>query len=468
MKKALIIILSIFFGLLAAVYAAGIIFGFFGFYPNTFINGTDVSWMKPEDAQEQILPREREFTVLRNDGTSETIQLDTVDLKAQTEQPVAHLLRLQKQMAWPACFFKNTEFENGVVLSYDEGKLDRQIAELEVFDEDLIRAPENAYIAADSEGHYSIIPEDNGNTPIPEKVRTSIKEALNGVQFEADLAAEDCYIKAEITENDPELTDKMALIETLHEEVITIDLTDAEEVLTTLDLCEMTSLNEEGIVVVDWDMLDEYIDELAEKYETYMQKRKFKTTGGKVIETGGSQSNGIATDTYGFLMDKVQTFNAIYYAIYAQESQTIEAVWQVPALTRGQENGDIGKTYIEISKEQQHLWYYVDGKLAMETDVVTGMPTPARETPTGLFRIFGWLKDTNLIGEMEGESWNSHVDYWLSVTWDAVGIHDAPWRNAFGGQIYKTNGSHGCINLPHDKEEWLFYNVEMDTPVIIY
>ena len=27
-------------------------------------------------------------------------------------------------------------------------------------------------------------------------------------------------------------------------------------------------------------------------------------------------------------------------------------------------------------------------------------------------------------------------------------MHDATWRGKFGGQIYKTSGSHGCINLP--------------------
>ena len=38
----------------------------------------------------------------------------------------------------------------------------------------------------------------------------------------------------------------------------------------------------------------------------------------------------------------------------------------------------------------------------------------------------------------------------MGVTYQGVGFHDATWRNRFGGTIYKTNGSHGCINTPFD------------------
>ena len=39
---------------------------------------------------------------------------------------------------------------------------------------------------------------------------------------------------------------------------------------------------------------------------------------------------------------------------------------------------------------------------------------------------------------------------------------------AFGGEIYKTNGSHGCVNLPHDVAEQLFGMVDVGTVVIVH
>ena len=49
-----------------------------------------------------------------------------------------------------------------------------------------------------------------------------------------------------------------------------------------------------------------------------------------------------------------------------------------------------------------------------------------------------------------------------------IGIHDASWRSEFGKEIYKTSGSHGCVNIPEKKAEKLFSMVEVGTPVVAY
>lgn len=40
---------------------------------------------------------------------------------------------------------------------------------------------------------------------------------------------------------------------------------------------------------------------------------------------------------------------------------------------------DWGTTYVEVDLSAQHMWYIVDGGVAMETDVVTGVPIPGRK-----------------------------------------------------------------------------------------
>ena len=47
------------------------------------------------------------------------------------------------------------------------------------------------------------------------------------------------------------------------------------------------------------------------------------------------------------------------------------------------------------------------------------------------------------------------------------GMHDATWRWRFGGNIYTYDPSHGCVNMPLDKAEDLYYMVEIGTPVYI-
>ena len=51
---------------------------------------------------------------------------------------------------------------------------------------------------------------------------------------------------------------------------------------------------------------------------------------------------------------------------------------------------------------------------------------------------------------LKGEDYESDVNYFMPFAYN-VGIHDASWRNGkFGGTIYKTSGSHGCINTPEE------------------
>ena len=49
-----------------------------------------------------------------------------------------------------------------------------------------------------------------------------------------------------------------------------------------------------------------------------------------------------------------------------------------------------------------------------------------------------------------------------------IGMHDGYWRSGFGGTIYKKSGSHGCINLPSDAAEFIFENIEPQTPILCY
>ena len=48
------------------------------------------------------------------------------------------------------------------------------------------------------------------------------------------------------------------------------------------------------------------------------------------------------------------------------------------------------------------------------------------------------------------------------------GLHDATWRQEFGGEIYKNNGSHGCINMPLDIAEKVYNAVSVGTVVEVY
>ena len=118
--------------------------------------------------------------------------------------------------------------------------------------------------------------------------------------------------------------------------------------------------------------------------------------------------------------------------------------------------------YINVSITNQTLYYYEYGKLVLTSPVVTGKnSTP---TPIGNFKVLSKSKNVTL----RGSNYASFVNFWIAFKGHSYGLHDASWRNTFGGTIYKNSGSHGCINMPYDKVKQLYTLVDIGTPVYVY
>ena len=84
-------------------------------------------------------------------------------------------------------------------------------------------------------------------------------------------------------------------------------------------------------------------------------------------------------------------------------------------------------------------------------------------TPELVCYIYG--KSRNAI--LKGKNYRSFVNYWVPV-YGGIGIHDATWRDKFGGEIYVKSGSHGCINTPLERMTELYDMLEIGMPVVIH
>ena len=125
-------------------------------------------------------------------------------------------------------------------------------------------------------------------------------------------------------------------------------------------------------------------------------------------------------------------------------------------------------SYVELDISRQHLWFYVDGELYVETDCVTGTVSQGYDTPIGVFYLLNKNRGVMLEGyNNDGSKYSSYVEYWMRF-YQGVGMHDAQWRSQFGGNIYKTSGSHGCVNLPFEKAEQIYEVIDETMPIIVY
>ncbi|MGV2686707.1 L,D-transpeptidase family protein, partial [Clostridium perfringens] len=104
---------------------------------------------------------------------------------------------------------------------------------------------------------------------------------------------------------------------------------------------------------------------------------------------------------------------------------------------------DIGNTYVEVNITRQHVWFYKDGTLITQGDVVTGDPGKGHSTQLGTYMLNYKQKEATL----RGNNYEAKVVYWMPLNGN-IGNHDASWRYSFGGNIYKNNGTHGCVNSP--------------------
>ncbi len=122
-----------------------------------------------------------------------------------------------------------------------------------------------------------------------------------------------------------------------------------------------------------------------------------------------------------------------------------------------------GQTYVDVSISQQKLVYYVNGAPVLVSDLVTGNTSRHHNTPQGVFQIYNKQRGRTL----KGDGYSAYVNYWMPFTGN-YGLHDATWRSSFGGEIYKTNGSHGCVNMPKSMAEALYNMVSVGTVVYIH
>ena len=78
---------------------------------------------------------------------------------------------------------------------------------------------------------------------------------------------------------------------------------------------------------------------------------------------------------------------------------------------------DIGSTYIEVDLSAQHLYYYQDGSIILESDIVSGdMQYAERQTPPGIFQLYYKKSPSVLKGKMleNGKyEYERPVTYWM-------------------------------------------------------
>lgn len=417
------------------------------FAPHAIVSNTDVSAMTVEEAIGKMNSA---------DGLSVTVQKNDKEYKIDISDAVSRVFNQQQvEESRKEISFMDYLFHRDVVLSLRPNKVEVDQEELRsILQEQLPQATiytSDAYFDKD----LNLVPEVQGDDVNMKKLLTSIEQDIQeGNEINYQLS--DYFNQPGAKASDEKILSQKKTIEAYQNMNITFQFGEDTEVIDGDMICSHLEYKK-GELKLKKKWIPEYVRKLAKKYNTYGKTRKFKTTKDGVVKIHG----GIM----GWWINEDETVKKITKLLKKKKSKTMEPIYRNVAAQHGKD--DIGDSYVEVSISRQHLWVYKKGKLKAETDIVTGLPTPERRTVTGVHRIYGKQKDRYL-GTIAVQGYRTHVNYWMPFNWDGQGLHDATWRSKFGGNLYKSGGSHGCVNLPYNSAAKIYDLVEIGTPVVVY
>lgn len=438
---------------LLAVYIAGL-----GRYQSCFLSGTlidevDVSGMTIPELEGRIGQYSLRVIERQADGTTleEEIPGSEIGLSYISTEPLQTILQEQNSFLW--FLRQDAVYEMEDMICYEEAALEEKIGGLRGFQKEFIQEPTDAYIADYVPGSgFELVAENRGNRLNRNKTIEAIKAAVDGLKEQLDLEEAGCYEEPEVTSEDAGLQGTYTKLQNYANAVITYTFGTEREVLDG-DTVAGWIIRKGDQAALDPELVKEYVNSLRKKHDTVFHKRQFLTSYGEEVT--------IDQGDYGWWMDVGQETEELIGLLERGESGERVPVYRQTAASY--DSPDYGDTYVEINLTAQHLFLYQDGECVLESDFVSGNASRGNDTPTGIYGITYKERDATL----NGETYSTPVSFWMPFN-NNVGMHDAAWRSEFGGNIYLTSGSHGCINLPYSIAQEIYEYVEKDTPVICY
>lgn len=443
------IIIFLVSAILIGVYLGGAFYYKDKFPSNVYVNEINIGGMTLQEAKKELAKKDGWDKITIKNDREEFLKIEPQEIgyKYIGTPDLPQILDEQNEWKWFVANFKDSTYTTPISSDYNKDKVKTMIDGIEELDKKISNA-DLAY--SDSSDAFVIKPHRY-------EIKITKEQLFNLVAESIEKRNSEVNIEKKIEQ--PTIFADDALLMLARDKAnqylniqLKYDFGDREELIDRSLLKDWIVFNGKE-ADINPEKVSGYVLELATKYDTYGSGREFKTSTGKnIIASGG---------TYGWLTDKEKTVEALIEHLKGGENKTIEPVYSSQALTRNA--NDIGNSYVEIDLQGQMVYVYIEGELRMETQTVTGDSSRGYDTPRGVDTLT--YKQTDVV--LRGEDYASPVKYWMPFNGD-IGLHDADWRSSFGGDIYKNNGSHGCINLPPENTKTVFDLVYPGIPVVVH
>ena len=466
-KKKALIIAGIVVALLLAVYGGGALFFSSHFFPNTVLNDNDLSFQPSDALANQIQEQADSYSLsIEGEGFSYTFEQGETAISIDPHKIAEDTTKAQDIALWPIEIFQTHDISDVVVASYDEaGFADSLSAQIQEFNATQT-ASANAHFAFDEEaGTYTLVPEVYGTQIDAEKLLAKAGEAIKSMRTDCEVTQDD-LIKPTVSAADPRSLQALQKVEELFPNAVTLTLNGSVKA-ATIDkptIAEWLYINPDDFSPqLDKDVLAAWVDEATSGMNTVGTERTWTREDGKVCTVSGG--------TYGWQVDTSSLADTVYNTMSQGGAEAID----IPCSQSGGQYNGAGKrdwgAYVDVDLTEQTARYYdASGSLLHSCGIVSGLPTADRATPTGVYYLNAKQSPSTLTGyKPNGEiDYETPVSYWMPFVGNSVGLHDATWQSSFGGSRYKTNGSHGCVNLSLSDAQWFYENLSTGTCIITH
>lgn len=450
--KKKVIISSVVAVVFVAVYLI-ISFGYFSnrFLPSTVINGEDCSNKKVSEVTEIMRKRIEGYnlSIVNNGITVDELYGNDINLEfGDMDKVLQDICKHQKKVSWlKGVVFSSDPINTGEGLKYDTNVLNQFI------NSTLVLGMESTTKSVDAkltykDGKYIITPAVYGNEINKLAVENTIRGAVNSLNASIDINKADCFIKPRLTEDNEVLIDSCKKANKLIKNKIELNVTDDLFEIPVDIKKDWLTVDEEGTLIFDKTAFAKYEDRVDKSYSSNEEVREFKTFHGDTVKVTGGD--------YGTAINRTKFEADVEEAMLGGHNSKVKVKFAVT-------NKEIGDSYIEVDLSNQMLCMYVKGEQKLCTPVITGKDDDDHRTPEGVYR----LKSKTNNGSVAENGENKSVKYWMSIN-GVIGICDASWKDMFGGDSYKKDGSEGSIYMLEDDAKIVYENCFANMPIVCY
>lgn len=441
--------------LVLGTYLGGRFFFQGHFFPHTKINGVDCGLKNQEAAFDTVSDylSTYKLTVHSEDGDL-TVGAKDVGLSYKNSEDLARLLAGQDYDRW----FMNLNATNSFQVmetKLEDKSLIKAVQSLKCMNPSKPRASENpSLVYNEKTGVYDVKEGEIGNLvdeiPFREAVRTAM---LNGDK-DVDLLSKKFYLPAQYNESSAVIKTAKKTADKYVKSEIKYKDGDTTESITGKEIHKFVKINKKYKVSIDEDAVKKFVKKNIAK--------KFGAGDLTIIDSPGSGKIYVSDGDGDRVVNVPNEEKDLIKNIKAGKKTTRKPDYVTDFLYSSR--GEIVKDdYIDINLSRQRVYVVIDGKTRVQSDCVTGNVSTGHATSTGIYKIAYKTTNHTMV------KYNAFVYYWMPYeTTYGVGLHDATWRGSFGGNIYRYNGSHGCINLPLSYARKIYQIVYAGMPVVVH